>query len=140
MLKVNSSVVNLYNRLKNLKDAVGCKIAGGASKLVGVEKHLVDEILQGQAGKKMKVLRVVRNGQVYYSKAYTRMVKRNAAVVLLDDKRVVEIEFFVWMKDSGITLAVYKEIPVDEDNPFYFEDAGHHLLRMKPVGSVINTV
>ena len=106
--------------------------------MVGVEKNIVDELLlQNQAGKKMKVSKVVRNGQIFYSKSYTRMVKRNAAVVVLEDKRVVEVEFYVWMKDSGITLAVFKEISVDVDNPFYFEDAGHHLLRMKPVRLVI---
>ena len=43
---------------------------------------------------KAKVLCIVKKGQVFYSKEYTRMVKRNASVVLFACGKVGEIEFF----------------------------------------------
>ena len=36
----------------------------------------------------MKVARIVMNGQVFFSKEYTRMVKRNACVVLFVNGKV----------------------------------------------------
>lgn len=80
---------------------------------------------------KMKVLRIVKNGHVYFSKEYTRMVKRNSSVALFENGKIGEIEFFVWDKDSGITLAVFREVYPDLSKPFFFQDAGHHILRMK---------
>ena len=79
----------------------------------------------------MKVLRIVKSGKVFYSKEYTRMVKRNAHVVLFESGKVGEIEFFVWERQTGITLAVFSEIQPDLEKPFFFCEAGHHTLRMK---------
>lgn len=60
------------------------------------------------------------------------MVKRNACVVLLENGKVGEINFFIWNKNSGNTLVVYQEIEPDLERPFFFDDAGCHILRMKP--------
>ena len=44
--------------------------------------------------------------------------------------KVGEVECFVWDRQSGITLAVFREVQPDLPNLF-FSDAGHHILRMK---------
>ena len=78
-----------------------------------------------------KVLRTVRNGQVFFGREYTRMIKRNASVVLLSNGIVGDINFFIWNKTSGRILVVYKVIEPNLDKPFFFDDAGCHILRMK---------
>ena len=78
------------------------------------------------------VSRIVKKGQIYFSREYTRMVKRNACVVLLSNGKVADIQFFAWNKESGVTLVVYKEIEPDLDKPFFFDNAGCHILCMKP--------
>lgn len=63
----------------------------------------INEEVEGQS--KMKVARIVRKGQVF-SKEYTRMVKRNACVVLFVDGKVGErvfcVEQGVWMHCSCV--------------------------------------
>lgn len=44
----------------------------------------------------MKVLRIVKNGYVYFLKEYIRMVKWNLFVVLFENGKIGEIEYFVW--------------------------------------------
>lgn len=125
-------MLNTKREVKNLKKAENCFIAGGAKKLVGLPQEImemIDEEVSG--GNKFKVLRIVKNGKVFYSKEYTRMIKRNAYVVLFVCGKVGEVEFFVWDRQSGITLAVFREVKPDLQNPFFFSEAGHHTLRMK---------
>lgn len=118
--------------MKNLKEAKNCHIAGGAKKLTGISPELMAKInLEVKGEALMKVLRIVKSGKVFYSKEYTRMVKRNAHVVLFESGKVGEIEFFVWERQTGITLAVFSEIQPDLEKPFFFCEAGHHTLRMK---------
>ena len=70
--------------MKNLKEAKNCQIAGGAKKRTGIAPELMEKIFKEVKGKALaRVLHVVKKGQVFYSKEYTRMVKRNAHVVLL---------------------------------------------------------
>ena len=112
--------------MKNLKEAKNCQIAGGAKKLTGVQPELMEKICREVEGEAIaKVLRIVKNGQVFYSKEYTRMVKRNAHVVLLVSGQVGEIQLFVWDRQTGITLAVFREIQPDLEKPFFFSKAGH---------------
>lgn len=130
--------------MKNLKEAKSCQIAGGAKKLTGLSPGLIEAVINECGQNTWKVSRIVRKGQVYFSKEYTRMVRRNACVVLLSNGKVAEIHFFVWDKESGVTLVVYKEIEPDLDKPFFFDNAGCHILRMKPqryfltISSVLN--
>ena len=122
----------MLNRLKNLKEAEDCQVAGGAKKLTGLPVPLMEEISRRIGPGSFKISRIVRNGQVFFSREYTRMVKRNASVVLLSNGRVGEIDFFIWNKMSGRILAAYKEIEPNLEKPFFFDDSGCHVLRMKP--------
>ena len=64
------------------------------------------------------------------------MVKRNAHVVLFVFGQVIEIPLFVWDRQTGITLAVLREIQPYLEKPF-FSKVGHHMLRylFKTVGT-----
>ena len=63
--------------------AENCFIAGGAKKLVGLPQELMEKIdMEVNVGNKVKEQQIVKNGQVFYSKEYTRMVKWNGYVVL----------------------------------------------------------
>ena len=78
---------------------------------------------------------ILKNGQVFYFKEYTRMVVQNGYVVLFACGKVGEVECFVWDRQSGITLAVFREVQPDLRKPFFFSEAGHHILRMKRNGT-----
>lgn len=41
------------------------------------------------------------------------MVKRNVSVVLFVCGKVGEIEFFVWEKQLGVILVVFREVQLD---------------------------
>ena len=118
--------------VKNLKEAKSCQIAGAAKKLSGLPPQLMRVVLNECGQNTSKVSRIVKKGQIYFSREYTRMVKRNVCVVLLSNGKVADIQFFTWNKESGVTLVVYKEIEPDLDKPFFFDNAGCHILRMKP--------
>ena len=69
----------------------------GQELLTGVQPELMEKMCREVEGEAIgKVLRIVKNRQVFYSKEYTRMVKRNAYAVLLLSGQVREIQFFVW--------------------------------------------
>lgn len=126
-------MLNTKRGVKNLRTAQGCQIAGGAKKLNGLSQDLLEKINNETTSQaKMKVLGIVKNGHVYFSTEYSRMVKRNSSVALFENGKIGEIEFFVWERDSGLTLAVFQEVYPDLGKPFFFQDAGHHILRMKP--------
>ena len=59
------------------------------------------------------------------------MVEQNGYVLLFACGQVGEVECFVWDRQSGITLAVFREVQPDLQNLFFFSEAGHHILRMK---------
>lgn len=126
-------ILNTQRGVKNLRTAQGCQIAGGAKKFNGLSQDLLEKINNETTSQaKMKVLGIVKNGHVYFSKEYSRMVKRNSSVALFENEKIGEIEFFVWERDSGLTLAVFREVYPDLGKPFFFQDAGHHILRVKP--------
>ena len=63
--------------------AENCLIAGGAKKQVGLPQELMEKIdMEVYGGNKVKEQQIVKNGQVFHSEEYTRMVKRNGYVVL----------------------------------------------------------
>ncbi|KAK2567972.1 hypothetical protein P5673_007872 [Acropora cervicornis] len=93
--------------LRNLKEANDCKIAGAAKKLSGLPEHVMEYIMGECGPDSCKVLRIVKQCQVG------------------------EIHFFIWNKTLGNTFAAYKEIEHDLSKPFFFDDAGCHVLRMK---------
>ena len=117
-----------------MKRAQNCEVAGSAKPLSGINPAVllkVNRLMQGNLVK--KVLRVVMNGEVYFSRQYSRMTRRNACTVLFASGEVGEIQFFVWEQVSGLVAAVFREIVHDEKRPFFFNDAGQHILRMKPL-------
>ena len=59
------------------------------------------------------------------------MVEWNGYVVLFACGKVGEVKCFVWDRQSGITLAVFREVQPGLQNLFFFSEAGHHILRMK---------
>ena len=117
--------------LKNLKEANHHQIAGGTKKLAGlhVPTSVADGVAQ-QCGENIcKVFKIVMKGHVYFSKEYTRMVKRTSCVVLLSNGKVVSMYM-----GQGIRRCffVYEELEPDLEKPFFYENAGCHVLRMKP--------
>ena len=56
------------------------------------------------------------------------MVEQNGNVLLFACGKVGEVECFVWDRQSGITLAVFREVQPDLRNTFFFSEAGHHIL------------
>ena len=122
----------LFLSLKNLKEANSCQIAGGAKKLDALPPDLAEEVAHECGENCLKVSRIVMKGHVYFSKEYTRMIKRNGFVVLLSNGKVAEIQFFIWSKGSGDTHLVYKEVKPDQRKPFFYNDVGCHVLRIQP--------
>ena len=64
-------------------------------------------------------------------KCFSRRSTPECYVVLFACGKVGEVECFVWDRQSGITLAVFREVQPDLQKPFFFSEAGHHILRMK---------
>ena len=56
------------------------------------------------------------------------MVEQNGYVLLFACGKVGGVECFVWDRQSGITLAVFREVQPDLRNLFFFREAGHHIL------------
>ena len=58
----------LHNRLKNLKEANNCQIAGAAKKLSGLPAHVMEYIMRECGPESCKVLRIVKQSQVFFQK------------------------------------------------------------------------
>ena len=68
-------------------------------------------------------------------KCFSRRSTPECYVVLFACGKVGEVECFMWDRQSGITLAVFREVQPDLQKPFFFSEAGHHILRMKRNGT-----
>ena len=68
-----------------------------------------------------KVLRVWKNGQIFYS-SYT---------VLLAEGAFAKVQYFLWYKPTGEVMAVYYEVPINNASPFFLNDVGWHLVRIE---------
>ena len=103
-----------------LKEARNCKVAGRGKCISNVPAAVMEEIQRRISGRGLeKILRNFKGGEISYSKEYTRMVKRNVSVVLFLDGKVGETEFFVWDKETGATVVVYREIYPNQTDPFF---------------------
>lgn len=78
-----------------------------------------------------KVLRVWKNGQIFYSQEYTRVKKRNSYTVLLAGGAFAKVQYFLWYKPTGEVMAVYYEVPINNASPFFLNDVGWHLVRIE---------
>ena len=120
-------------RPQNLENAEGCQVAGKPKKL---PSELPDEVMATIAetiGRQSKaVTRIVQEGQVYFSKTYQRMKRRNASVILFENGKIGEVQFYAWNEETGATAAVFQELVPDPNRPFFFDDAGRHIMRVQP--------
>lgn len=125
-------MLSTKRQLRSLKKANDCQVAGGTKKVQNLQQPIGEAITRILGSDAVwMVNRIVVNGHVYFSKQYTRMVKRNACVVQFTDNTLGGIEFFVWEKKSGKVLAIFKEIEVDSNKLFFFNDVGLHAVRVK---------
>lgn len=122
-------MLSTKRQLRSLKKANDCQVAGGTKKVQNLQQPIGEAITRILGSDAVWLVnRIVVNGHVYFSKQYTRMVKRNACVVQFTDNTLGEIEFFVWEKKSGKVLAIFKEIEVDSNKLFFFNDVGLHAV------------
>ena len=124
----------LYS-ISTLKEATGCQVAGAAKPyILSAElQPMVSFALKNpsinNAGL-FKVLRIWKNGQVFYSQEYTRVKKRNSYTVLLAGGAFAKVQYFLWYKPTGEVMAVCYEVPINNDKPFFLDDVGWHLVRI----------
>lgn len=77
-------MIKVGRQVKVKKETRNCKIAGGMQiyNVDDVMKHKLKELLSVQElGTLFKVLRIIRNEQIYFSSQYTRMEKRISNIV-----------------------------------------------------------
>jgi len=82
-------------------------------------------------GEVVKAARIVVGKHIFFSKHYSRMMKRNPCVVQFQDDTIGEIESFAWNMASGKVVAIYKQLLIDNEKPFFFNNAGHHVIRVQ---------
>lgn len=121
--------------VSTLKEATGCHVAGAAKPYVlsADLQPLVSFALKNLSINNtglFKVLRIWKNGQVFYSQEYTRVKKRNSHTVLLSGGTFAKVQYFLWYKPTGEVMAVYYEVPINNDKPFFLNDVGWHLVRI----------
>jgi len=128
-MKFQLFLLKTFSRPRNLKEAKNCSIAGGVRPLKDISAQCLNTVtsILGNGGELKMGARVVLGCHVFFSKLYTRVEKRNACVVQFKDNTFGEIELFAW-NDNKEVIAVYKQISIDMGRPFFFDDAGHHVL------------
>ena len=128
--------VYLGYRISNSKEAAGCQVAGAAKPyILSAElQPMVSFALNNPSINStglFKVLRIWKNGRVFYSQEYTRVKKRNGYTVLLAGGAFAKVQYFLWYKHTGEVMAVYHEVPIDNDKPFFLNDVGWNLVCIK---------
>lgn len=115
-----------------MKVANNCSVAGGVKKCQDFPEHISRAVngLIGE-GEVVKAARIVVGGHIFFSKHYSRMVKRNPCVVQFSDDSLGEIEYFAWNTASGGVVAIYRQVMINDEKPFFFNEAGHHVLRVQ---------
>lgn len=109
-------MIKVGRQVKVKKETRNCKIAGGMQiyNVDDVMKHKLKELLSVQElGTLFKVLRIIRNEQIYFSSQYTRMEKRISNIVSIHshpEMTMASIQFFLYHEDSESCLAVVKKI------------------------------
>ena len=115
-------MIKVGRQVKIKKDTKDCKIAGGMEPY-RVDDHMeqkMKELLSVQElGATFKVLRIIKNDQIFFSFQYTRMEKRISHIVAIHshpDISLASIQFFLYIEDSDSCIAVVKKITEDEGN------------------------
>ena len=126
-------MLSFIYRIRNLKDARNCQVAGAAKPFQPPDELLekLGAAVENNNDGFFKVLRIVKGGQVYYSKEYTRVVKRNSYTVLLTGELYASVLYYLWGRNCGKVFAVYHVIAVDAIKPFILKNAGYHIIRVQ---------
>ena len=51
--------------------------------------------------------------------------------MLLAGGAFAKVQYFLWYKPTGEVMAVYYEVPINSDSPFFLNDVGWHLVRIE---------
>ena len=125
--------------LSNLKEANSCHIAGALKKCAQLEEVIVEQIasLMGvhyDFSRLRKALRIVKDGQIFFSEEYTRMKKRNGYTVKLADGTYGIVKYYLVDLPSSTVLVVHTQL--ETDGAYFLQNAGHHLICIKCIGYV----
>ena len=117
---------------KGLINAENCCIIGPFKKIsTDLDNDLLDTIIRTTQAGSLSDLRTFQrltiNDEKFYSKDYLRMKRRICYVVLLDSGEMVEIQYFIWNKNSDSVFACAKLLMLKDP----FARSGHHLLRVQ---------
>ena len=94
-------------------------------------KEVFEEVFRGEeVGSVSKVLRVVdSNGQVFFSKDYSRMKKRVCFYSLINDGPngtfIGEVQHFLYIHRTMKCYAVYKKVNLPKTNPQLHKQVSH---------------
>lgn len=132
-------MVKTRRMVKIKHEAINCKIAGSLKPLVLNNKFeiMLREKLsiadETEMGKLSKAFRVVINDEIFFSKQYTRMSKRIAHTVLVQDEeiQVATIEYFIYHKNSTKCFALVSKLEMEE-NPL-LHPLVNHLICLKEI-------
>ena len=57
---------------------------------------------------------------------------REWKVVLFENGKIEEVQFYAWNEETGAAAAVFRELVPDPTRPFFFDNAGRHIMRVQP--------
>lgn len=125
-------------RLRNVKTASNCQIAGALRKWpvkndVYEQASLLLDLHCTTRPDFQEAKRVIVNGHVIYSRIYEKMKKHCGYAVLIEHNEenfMAFVQYFLYESNSRTVFAVVKRIILDFANPFLVSDKPHHLLRI----------
>lgn len=125
-------------RLRNVKTASNCQIAGALRKWpvktdIYEQASLLLDLLCTTRPDFQEAKRVIVNGHVIYSRIYEKMKKHCGYAVLIEHNEenfMAFVQYFLYESNSRTVFAVVKRIILDFANPFLASEKPHHLLRI----------
>ena len=137
--------MNTRREVKIKHEAINCKIAGGMSTTVLNDDMIkkVKQILgisdQDCIGNVSKVGRIILYDKVFFSKYYTRMIKRIGNIVLLHnddneyslDSVIASVQYFLLHHNSNKCVAVVKNMKMNEHMALIHGSVSH-LIAVQP--------
>ena len=125
-------------RLRNVKTASNCQIAGALRKWpvkndIYEQASLLLDLLCTARPDFQEAKRVIVNGHVIYSRIYEKMKKHCGYAVLIEhdkEKFRAFVQYFLYESNSKTVFAVVKRIILDFANPFLVSEKPRHLLRI----------
>ena len=125
-------------RLRNVKTASNCQIAGALRKWpvrndIYEQASLLLDLLCITRPDFQEAKRVIINGHVIYSRMYEKMKKHCGYAVLIEhngENYMAFVQYFLYESNSKTVFAVVKRIILDFTNPFLASEKPRHLLRV----------